>query len=479
MDKELKKILAIPEETNEIEFKRLGDANNKSGVIKKIVETIAAIANTDGGDIILGISDPEKTNGVTAKRIFGIEENQDNYDSIFHQIKETMSPPITNYKIHEMSDGKGKTVVRIHIPKATDQFHAVTNEVWIRLKKSNRKLNPHELIDFSYAKGFKRAEEELVNIDFDLLQTKHFDAWKQSKEKDLANKDIKDILFRTGLAKKDDDGNLKPTRAAVLLFAEHPAYLMDTKCAIRVMQIQGDSEEFGEVPNYIEKPKTFSGPIVDQIQKTHEYVLNSLKDGIELKSGFVNKYKIPERALKEAITNAVIHRDYHTKRDIEIRIFHNRVEVLSPGLFPYNITTKNIGVEMAVNKRNQQIVKHLLEFPEELNFDLLEGVQAMRSDMHKNNLYPPVFITYPDLDNAVKVILLNEKQPDEWEKIKAYLEKEGTITNEKARDITGIAQRGDMSNKLTGWVQRGLLIKLSQGKSKRYTYYALPMRKTL
>jgi ATP-dependent DNA helicase RecG len=44
----------------------------------------------------------------------------------------------------------------------------------------------------------------------------------------------------------------------------------------------------------------------------------------------LTKYKIPERAIKESITNAVIHRDYHIKRDIEVRIFEDRVDVLSP-----------------------------------------------------------------------------------------------------------------------------------------------------
>ena len=59
-------------------------------------------------------------------------------------------------------------------------------------------------------------------------------------------------------------------------------------------------------------------------------------------TGFTTRYRIPERAVKEAITNAIIHRDYYIKRDIEIRIFEDRLEVESPGLLPYNITSRNI-----------------------------------------------------------------------------------------------------------------------------------------
>jgi ATP-dependent DNA helicase RecG len=55
-----------------------------------------------------------------------------------------------------------------------------------------------------------------------------------------------------------------------------------------------------------------------------------LRSGIKIPSGFTTKYLIPERAIKEAITNAVIHRDYYIKRDIELRIFEDRVEIESP-----------------------------------------------------------------------------------------------------------------------------------------------------
>jgi ATP-dependent DNA helicase RecG len=52
-----------------------------------------------------------------------------------------------------------------------------------------------------------------------------------------------------------------------------------------------------------------------------------LRSGIFIPSGFTTKYKIPERAVKEAITNAIIHRDYYLKRDIEISIFEDRIEI--------------------------------------------------------------------------------------------------------------------------------------------------------
>ena len=152
--------------------------------------------------------------------------------------------------------------------------------------------------------------------------------WK--KQRDIGGESVAEILEKCGLARKNENGKLLPTRAAVLLFAEYPSDLMDTKAAIRVFQYPGTIETIGETPNYIGTPKTITGSISQQIKLAHEYVLTSLRSGIRIPSGFVTQYQIPERAIKESITNAIIHRDYHLKRDVEIRIFEDRVEIESP-----------------------------------------------------------------------------------------------------------------------------------------------------
>ena len=173
--------------------------------------------------------------------------------------------------------------------------------------------------------------------------------------------------------------------------------------------------------------------MIELIKSAHKYVLGVIESGVEIHSGFITIYKIPERAIKEAITNAVIHRDYYIKRDIEIKIFEDRVEILSPGLFPYNITRKNIGLVRADGYRNDLLVKHLREFPEPPNLDRNEGVQAMKNEMKKQNLFPPIFITYPHIEDSVEVLLLNEERPSEWEKIHKYLQDNRYINNQKSK----------------------------------------------
>lgn len=468
MKKYIETILDIPEETQTIEFKRLfGDK-----VVKKTIRTIVAMANTDGGSIIFGVDDPEKTKHKGAGRIFGIEENKELFDEIFQEIKRII-PPISNLKPDLTVVENNKTIAVLHIPKATEAFYSIDDRVWIRLHKSNKKLTPQEIIKLSYAKGFEKADKELVDVDFELLKTGYFEEWR--KKRGIEENSVENVLFQVGLARKDEEGKLKPTRAAVLLFSKFPTNLMETKCAIRVFKYRGTLEKFEETPNLIGKPKTIDGPIFKLIQDAHEYILGILEFGIEIHSGFVTKYKIPERAVKEAITNAVIHRDYHMKRDIEVKIFEDRVEVVSPGLFPYNITKRNIGYVRADGYRNDLLVKHLREFPDPPNLDRNEGVRAMRNEMNKQNLFPPIFFTYPDLEDSIAVILINEDRPNEWEIVYEYLKKNKYINNAKARELTSIVQIDKMSKLFKKWVRQGLLeMVISKGNAPKYTKYTLP-----
>lgn len=461
-------LLSVPEETQTIEFKLLDGPK----VVAKTLKTIVAMANTDGGTIVIGIDDPEKTKLSGLERIYGIEQNKELHDEVVRKLQ-TIVPPISGLSSPTLIpvDDVGKTIALIRIPKATEHFYAYDNHVYVRLQKSNKRLSPQEIVKLNYAKGFKKADRELVEVDFKLLDTEMYRRWKASRK--IAGDDIEEILFKTGLA-REKDGITLPTRAAVLLFAEYPTNLMETKCTIRVMQYTGRVENFRETPNLIGVPVTIEGPLLVLIEKAHDYVLTLLRKGIEIRSGFVTKYQIPERAVKEAITNAVIHRDYYIKRDIEIKIFEDRIEIKNPGLFPYNITSANIGLVRSEGWRNDLLVKHLREFPNPPNLDQNEGVKAMQNEMNASNLYPPIYWTYPFYDDSVEVGLLNEHRPSEWEKIKVFLTANKYIVNRQAREVTGIVQVTKMSQLLNRWTKQGLLTKvMAKNGSKKDTRYKL------
>lgn len=459
-------LLRVPGESNTIEFKRFDGSIRNVG---KIIQSIVAMTNIEGGIIVLGIDDPEKTALKGTDRVFGIEENIDHYDALGREIQKII-PPISKLWPPELIPAQNaKRVALIRIPKASEYLHSIDNHVYIRQEKGNKRLTPQEMIAFAYAKGFQKADCELVDVDFELLETGYYNEWKNKRE--IMGQNIQDVLKRTGLA-RNKDGQVKPTRAAVLLFAEYPSNLMETKCAIRIFQYTGTIETIGETPNLVGTPHTLDGPITKLISEAHKYVLTLLRSGIRIPSGFKTQYQIPERAIQEAITNAVIHRDYHMKRDITVKIFEDRVEIESAGLLPANITTSNIGRVRSDGYRNDLLVKHLREFPSPPNLDQNEGVIAMRNEMDSQNLYPPIFWTYPHIQDSVRVILLNETRGTEWEKVYYYLQKHRYITNSEAREISGVKQRDRMSRMLRKWVENGLLLRIKpvSGSMRNYKY---------
>lgn len=468
----IERILAIPTEDRTTEFKRLGSSLK----IEKVIESVVAMTNTEGGSIIFGIDDPQKTKQKGLDRVYGIEENPELYDEI-GKMTGRVSPPIPNlWPPHTLACSNGKTAALLFVPKATDSFHSINNHVFVRLEKGNKLLSPHDIVKFSYAKGFQKADKELVDVDFDLLKTDFYEKWRRTRKIETEN--IGEALFQTGLARKNEKGVLLPTRVAVLLFALHPHNIMETKCTIRVFQYEGSIETIRETLNLIGTPKTVEGPVVKQIQDAHDYVLTLLRAGMRIpSSGFVTTYRIPERALKEAITNAVIHRDYHLKRDIEVRIFEDRVEIESPGLLPSNVTSYNIGYVRADDYRNDLLVKHLREFPDPPNLDRNEGIKAMRAEMERQNLYPPVFFTYPHLQDSLRVVLFNTIRATEWDKVAYYLtHKEKYVSNVTVRKIIGNPDASKVSRILKKWVGQGLLAKIEAG-SKKTMKYRLSMDK--
>lgn len=276
----------------------------------------------------------------------------------------------------------------------------------------------------------------------------------------MAATGIADQLYRTGLAKKVG-GELRPVRAAVLLFADAPGALLASHGAradFRVFHYQGVQILPGEVPNLRKPPRTLSGPLYTLIEQAHRYVLEELSTGLTIAaSGFRTLHRYPERVIKEAITNALIHRDYRMNRDVQIRIFDNRIEVLSPGLLPGRITPLTVHRAGSFS-RNPLIASNLREFPEPPNVDAGEGVRMMFNLMRAQSLYPPQYRELRDqAQDAVVVSLLNEERPPIWEQVSDWMDRNGPIAN---ADLCQIASLDTLkaSKQLKRWVDQGLLV---------------------
>ncbi len=367
-----------------------------------------------------------------------------------------------------MRDGSVGSVAILTISKSSSVHSIVLDGTWQRLKKSNRELVAEEVTRLSLERGAVTAEAQLAEIDLELLNTRSWKAYASSRR---LTRPIDQALLHLGLAQKKAEGRICPTWAAVLLFAEEPSGLLQAKTSIRILHYKGSQIEHGAQPNLLKPPKTISGPLFAQIADAYRQVLEELASGVQMgPMGFEIVQAYPARVIKEAITNAVVHRDYSLPNDIHIRIFSDRIEIASPGVLPGRITAQNIR-EAGSYSRNPLIVSKLREFPDPPNLDASEGVVMMFHTMKAAGLYPPLYLTRASTGrDQVRVVLFNENRPAPWDQVSDYLEKHGVIGNAQVRDIMG-ADTLAASKVLKKWVDNGLLEVANPDAAKQHRRY--------
>lgn len=448
-------------------------------MVSKALETVCAFANTQGGWLVLGVEDATKAKG--QDRLYGIEENPEAVDELLRKLNSHLLPTVDGIEVSRvpctLRDGGDGFLVALYVP-ASDKVHSILDDgTWTRLQASNRMMTATEITELSYRRGVRSAESEPVDVDFELLDTETWHLYLRGRG--LAPSGIEDQLYRVGLAKKVG-GQLRPLRAAVLLFADQPGALlaaMGTRADVRIFHYRGNTIIPGEVPNLRKPPKTISGPLYQLIARTHAYLLEELAQGLTLAaSGFRTVHRYPERVIKEAVTNALIHRDYRMNRDTQIRIFDDRIEVISPGLFPGRITAATVN-RYGSFARNPLIASNLREFPEPPNVDAGEGVKMMFSLMRASNLYPPQYRELREqAQEAISVLLLNEENPSVWEQVSDWIDRTGSISNSNLCQIASLDTL-KASKQLKRWVEQGLL-ESDAGRGKRYIVYRKPTSET-
>lgn len=462
------------DETRKREFKRVSGK-----MVGKALETVCALANTEGGLLILGVADLKDFQG--SARLFGIEENAEAVDELERKLATEFSPAITGLRIHRLTcslhsgPNKGQIgrVFIVRVPASACVHSIVHGGTYKRLEKGNAQIGAAEVTELSYRRGVRSAVAETINIDLSLLQTATWKSYLAARGPLTGT--FEEQLLKVGLAAREGDG-IVPRRAAVLLFAEQPGSLLnaqDCRADVRLLVYDGKVAIAGATPNLRKAPKTIRGPIVDQIEATVRAVLDELDQGLTLSgSGFKTIHVYPERVVKEAIVNAIVHRDYRLNRDIFVRIFDDRIEVESPGLFPGGITSANIATAGS-RARNPLLAAHLREFPVAPNLDAGEGVKMMFAEMSSAKLYPPQYRVNTDVAvESVTVTLFNLGRPTAWDEVSDWIDRHGLIAN---ADVVRIARVDTLrASKLLGsWREQGLLMALP-GRGKRNMAYTKP-----
>ncbi len=352
-------------------------------------------------------------------------------------------------------------LLKVQVAKTRDIKKASDSKIYVRRGAQNLRVDdPDRVRILERDKGLTSFETEPVNCDVEVVtNSEHIITFMLE-------------VVPTGepaawLTKQQLIVNQKPAVAAVVLFADEPQAILPKRCGIKIYRYKtADAEGTRESLDF--DPISVEGCSYDQI---HSAVSETTKiiESVRIRTAEgLAKVAYPETAIHEIVTNGVLHRDYSIADDIHIKIFDNRVEVLSPGTLPGHVTPENILDERFA--RNASIVRLINKFPNPPNKDVGEGLNTAFQAMCQMKLKDPVIMQE---GGYVKVVLRHESMGTPEELILEYLKRHDQIVNREARKICFIGSENKMKRILQRMVSNNL-IELVPGRSLYNAAYRLP-----
>ena len=413
---------------------------------KALANTIVAMANADGGIIAVGISD--KT-----RRIEGVDQDKAHLNEILRTPFDFCVPTITvttEFIPCIDSNGNDNHVLIIHVP-ASPRLHAnQADEVFWRVGDKSRKLPFEERLQLMYDKGERYYEDSpaydatIEDIDMDAVKAymKRIGYGKSPMEYLRENKGF--------LTYKGDVPQV--STACILLFGKRPQDFFP-RARVRFIKYYGTEEKVGREMNVI-KDVTFEGRILDQIQKTIDYLETQVKEHSYLGEDglFKTDREYPKFVIQEMTVNSVCHRDYSIKgTEIQIKMFDDRLVFETPGKLPSIVRTDNI--RHTHFSRNPKIAEYLKSYNYVKEFG--EGVDRMCRELSAIGTKEPEYNLVAFIMKAtVWANVLEEGQetfqitnPRGQENEKAKQEKDNKEGEKSKEDISGGQIEGSTTRK--------------------------------
>lgn len=264
----------------------------------------------------------------------------------------------------------------------------------------------------------------------------------------------------------------QPTQAALLLFGRQPQRYTPA-AEVRCMHFHG-IEVQRPVPYY----QIFKGPLFEQVDRATNFALGVLNRGVgtrALSNQAPVTYEIPPDVIREAIVNAIAHRDYTSAAAVQISVFADRVEIWNPGVLPPPLTPERLRHPHRSIAHNPRIaeVLFLVRYIEKFGTGTLMMIKESVSHALPEPTFEqrgPEFVAILWRDWLTESVLgglgLNERQLKATEHIKLRQE----ITNAEYQRITGAIDR-TAARDLDELVKKGVLKKV--GKTGRGAHYVL------
>lgn len=392
----------------------------------KLQETFVAFANSDGGDLYVGIEDQKEA----GERISGFAEPEE-ANAIIATLLEETKPAVENVSIEFLEVRNKGLVLHIVIPKSPKVHYTAAGDCYIRVNASKIKIKGERVSQLAYSKGAEVYERKTVD-DVGIEDFEESVALEDYMARVQSNIEPAAFLKKQRLLTKKGEDRI-PNVGCVLLFDENPQATIQSRCAVKVYRLRTSDQEYKR-EQLEEMPSTINGPIEEVIHKTIEKVAEYVS-GVSFKDGEkLVKLDYPAEALKEILVNAVIHRDYSLNDDIHVRIFDNRIEIRSPGKLPGYMTLGNLYDDRF--SRNPNIVRMLHNLPNPVNHDIGEGLDHAKNELKKAGLVAPSF---SESENSFIVTVKHQKIASVEDVVIKHIADNpaSIITNKLVRQLSG------------------------------------------
>lgn len=326
-------------EDHRTEFKReLGDLGS-------IGRAICAFANAEGGVLILGVDD--------SGHVVGIETEPNQVRERLTQFLQTgcSAPVSARCGMERSSNG---WVHWIDVPRRRGfEPLGCRGRFWIRRERSSVEPSPYELQELFNTFGFVLTEEQVIRgagiEDIDLgafrqfLRAQELDIWDEPQPA------IEHDLLNAG-AMGEDDGGLCPTLYGLMVFGKEPQGCRQTAS----FWLQCTAYAGGDPASEVILTGDGKGRLDEQVRRAVGWIKSLGRT--ESYSGLFRKDRplVPEIALREALVNAVVHRDYAiVGSPVQLEVFDHRVDVTSPGTLPNHMKVESVQAGSRPRSRNE------------------------------------------------------------------------------------------------------------------------------
>jgi len=418
---------------------------------REVVESVASFATSGGGVVRIGIS-PK------GMRV-GVEIGRGTLEDLANKIKLNTDPP--QYPFITVDNREDSHVVSIHVEESPIKPVWAFGKPLKRVGKTNQHISREET---------QRLMETTTGRTWDALPCREFSL------DDIESEYIKDFLQRAELKQTPVQMLLKnmalvtsedtPCNAAVLLFANNPQQFFP-EAQVKCARFSGTTSV-----KFLDE-KTFAGNIINQLDNALAFVARNTRQEISITGKAARDIipEYPEEAVREAIINAICHRDYAAVGTVQVRLYDDRLEVWNPGSLPSDLPIERLYTEHPSRPHNPRIAQAL--YRARLIEHWGTGTLRMISVCTKSGIKlefqseAGVFMTrFLKLTQKGQPAIereLNVRQ----QKALAYVRKHGNLARSDYERICGVGKRQSVID-LNDLVGKGLLKKTGSGKSTRY-----------